>query len=250
MLNKIWSFIKSQASVLWHVIGGVVTGSILPSLAQSAIAGHMTTAGVVSTVVSGLVGAIVGYAQHSNNQLVAGAANQITPAVQSQIENFVTDKVTTAIANLGKKAGMVLVGLLLLAGVASAQPVEKSGWGINPEFSAPYMFGQDATGTFVSVPSFGVGADIGWKDYLVDGNDKAVKYSLGVVVSANLGQAQPVGPKSVLNGLIGGEAGYKGINFVVGNQVLGDPLTGPGGSRWLVYVGYDVSALFGGWTPF
>lgn len=244
-LKSVWAWVQSQASFVWHIIGGAVTGTILPSIYDSVATGTVTKAGVISTVVSGLIGALIGYAQHSNNQLVSGAASQITPDMQKAID----DKISAALANIGKKAGMILL-LLGMATACMAQPVEKTGWGINPEFSAPYMFGQDATGTFVSVPSFAVGADIGWKDYLVDGNDKAVKYSLGVVVSANLGQAQPGGPKSVLNGLIGGEAGYKGINFVVGNQALGDPLTGPGGSRWLVYVGYDVSSLFGGWTPF
>lgn len=129
--------------------------------------------------------------------------------------------------------------------------IETTGWGINPEFSAPYMFGQDANGTLVSIPSFGVGADIGYKDYLTDTNGfKAIKYSAGFVANANISQAQPSGPKSVLNGLLGGELGYKGINIVFGNQLLGDTLTGPDGSRWLFYVGYDATALLGDWTPF
>ncbi|MDE2099480.1 MAG: hypothetical protein KGL39_19670 [Patescibacteria group bacterium] len=143
---------------------------------------------------------------------------------------------------------LILVGSLLL--VSSVQAQEKQGWGINPQFSAPFMFGQNAQGTFVSVPSFGVGADIGWKDYLETNGEKSIKYSLGVVLNANLSQSQPTGPNSVLNGLLGLEGGYKGINLVFGNQILGDPLTGTGGSRWLVYIGYDVNALIGGWSLF
>lgn len=148
------------------------------------------------------------------------------------------------------KTGMLIFGMLLLSSAASAQTSEQTGWGVNPEFSAPFMFGQDSTGTFVSVPSFGVGADIGWKDIVITNGEKAVKYSAGLVLNGNISQAQPSGPKSVLNGLLGAEFGYKGINLVAGNQILGDPLTGPNGSRWLFYVGYDVSALLGNFTLF
>lgn len=235
MLNKIWEFIKSKASIIWHVIGGAVTGSILPSLAQTITAGgHLTTAGVVATVVSGVVGAVVGYAQHSN---VAGA-NLVTP----DVEKMVDDKITQAVMSIGKKAGMILL-MLGLASACFAQ--EQTGFGINPQFTTPFLFGQDSTGTFVSIPNFGIGADIGWKDFTVSGNDKIVKYSAGFVVMADVAQSQPTGPNSLLNGLVGVEGGYKGINLVFGNQLIGDPLTGPGGSRWLVYVGYDVSALIG-----
>lgn len=146
MFNEIWQFIKSQASVLWHVVGGVVTGSILPTLAQSAIAGHMTAAGAVSTVVSGLVGAIVGYAQHSNNQLVAQGAAQITPAIQSQIDNAVTDKVTSAIASLSKKAGMVLL-LFGFVSLASAQTIWKYNGGFNV---SSFKLSNEVDGLFLS----------------------------------------------------------------------------------------------------
>ncbi len=146
---------------------------------------------------------------------------------------------------------ILMVAILMLAGWANAQTTEKNGFGINPQFSAPYMFGEDSTGTLVSIPSFGVGADVGYKDYLIDPNGfKSIKYSAGFVLNANISQAQPTGPKSVLNGLLGGELGYKGINLVFGNQLLGDTLTGPNGSRWLFFIGYDATALFGDWTPF
>jgi hypothetical protein len=144
---------------------------------------------------------------------------------------------------------LFLTVILALVG-SGAFAQEQTGWGINPEFSAPYMFGQNANGTFVSLPSFGVGADIGWKDILTVNGEKTVKYSAGLVLNANITQAVPGVPDSILNGLIGAEAGFKGINLVAGNQVLGDPLTGPGGSRWLVYVGYDVTSLLGTWMTF
>jgi len=122
ILKGLWAnILKPSVSYLWHVIGGSVTGAILPTIYQSALDGHLTVASTVSTIVAGLVGALVGYGQHSNNQLVALGASQITPDMQKAIDQKVSDAITNAIQSKPQtpKAGMVLA----LLGLMSLTPV-------------------------------------------------------------------------------------------------------------------------------
>ncbi len=99
-LNQVWGWIKSGAGVLWHVVGGAVTGTIIPTLSQTMINGQLTKASLISTIVSGVIGAIIGAAQHSNNKVVANAANQITPASEATIDAKVTAAVSNAVAKI------------------------------------------------------------------------------------------------------------------------------------------------------
>ena len=245
VLGGIWSGMKICASFVWHYVGGAVMGGLVPVAVASIAAKHLVIPDGTVESIGSAVGLMWGAAQHSNNQEIAKASNLVSPA-----------QVSTLVQNELAKVGKIAVKMLFfaLALFALAAPLKaqttKTGWGINPQFAAPYMFGQDATGTFVSIPSFGMGADIGWKEFTVIGDQKSIKYSLGLVLSGNIAQAQPSGPKSVVNGMIGLEAGYKGIDLIFGNQALGDTLTGPGGSRWLISIGFDTSGLLGGWQPF
>jgi hypothetical protein len=92
--------INPAIGFIWHVVGGAVTGTILPTVGQSIMDGKFSPANATSTVISGLVLAIVGYAQHCNNQNVATLAATVTP---DQLAN-VDAKLVNAVTSLGKKS--------------------------------------------------------------------------------------------------------------------------------------------------
>jgi hypothetical protein len=151
------------------------------------------------------------------------------------------------------KAAMILLllgALFALSGSANAQTTEQTGWGINPSFAAPLQFGENASGNWIALPSFGLAADVGWKDIITTNGQMSIKKSLGLFFEGNISQAEPGTPSSLVNGVVGLEEGYNGINMMEGYQAIGDPLTGPGGSRILISVSYAVDQLLGNWLFF
>ncbi len=146
---------------------------------------------------------------------------------------------------------LLMIFILTLAGWANAQTTEKIGYGLNPSLALPpIQFGQNAQGKFIGIPSFSLGADIGYKDIVTNNGESTVKYSLGMIVEGNLSQPDPSTPDSLLNGCIGLEAGFKGLNLTCVYQVVGDQMTGPGGSPILTSIHYDLTELLGNWNWF
>lgn len=244
--------INPAIGLIWHVIGGAVTGGILPTLAQSALANGITKASVASTVVSGLIGAIVGYAQHSNNKAVASLAGQITPTIQNQIDQKVTDAVVKAVTPVAKVGLFLLV--LLTASVAMANPfgtvpaegVDVQGLALNLNFNAPTEFVQTAGNVYKLLPSAGFSLSWGWEDVFVTpngaGDDTEIQSGVGLCLQGNYG-TEAQGNNTVSNSVLGLQATYQGFNFMAGLQIAGDPLGGPGSSGVVFGASYALDAL-------
>lgn len=251
--------------VALHTIVGFITGGVAPivldRLQSSVSAGvPLTPNGIEATLISAVIGGVLmatyKIIDTSSNALVKQTLeNNITPAMLDSITSTVVQRIMSAQASAkttptttNTVKAMLLA--LMLVGVANAQTTEKNGFGINPSFSAPLQFVEMANGTWVALPSVGLAADIGWKDIITTNGQEGLKYSLGMVLEANIGQAVSGNPGSIANGVIGMEAGYKGINFILGYQGLGDPLAGPGGNRVVLSMTYSLDALIGNWNWF
>jgi len=93
-LGNLWNkTINPFIGDIWHVIGGAITGSVAPTLINSLLAGQLTKVGAISTIVSGISGALVGLAQSSNNKAVAQVANTLTPEQKADVDKKIIDKV-------------------------------------------------------------------------------------------------------------------------------------------------------------
>ena len=93
-LGNLWNkTINPFIGQVWHVVGGTITGAVAPTLINSLLAGQLTKVGAISTIVSGVTGALVGFFQHSNNQAVAQVANTLTPEQKADVDKKIIDKV-------------------------------------------------------------------------------------------------------------------------------------------------------------
>lgn len=100
--------IKPAIGAVWHVVGGAVIGAATPTLTmmgKQVLAGQPVdlkgaAVGIVGTAIGALIGAGVGWLQHSNNQTVAGLAGQITPDMQAQLDAQINAKVSAAIQSI------------------------------------------------------------------------------------------------------------------------------------------------------
>jgi hypothetical protein len=233
--------------ILWHVVGGAVTGSILPTLTQSALSGQITKSSLISTIVSGVIGAIVGYAQHSNNKAVATLANQITPAVEAQVDQKVTDAVNK-VAKISILFLVIFTASSAMAnpfGIVPADGVEMQGIALNLNLNGPAEYVQTAGNKYVLLPTAGFSLSLGWEDVFVTpngaGDDTEIQGGLGLTLQGNYGNT--VDNTTVTNSVLGLNLNYQGFSAIVGLQIAGESLGGPGSSGVVLGASYSLDSL-------
>lgn len=86
-------------SVAVHAVGGAVTGAVIPALSTYLTSGGtLTLGGIVPVAVGALVGAVIGAAKQSPNQVIASLASHVTPAQINQADQVITQKITEEVA--------------------------------------------------------------------------------------------------------------------------------------------------------
>lgn len=140
---------------------------------------------------------------------------------------------------------------LALAFIAGCSPVlaqEKTGWGINPNFVGPAQYVDTKSDGWVLLGNAGLGVVAGWMDVTTTNGVQSLNRGIGLVYEENIGQTSS--NQTVNNGILGLNFDYKGINAVVGFQVLGPSLGGSGSNGMIVGASYDVAPLIGNFVFF
>lgn len=242
-------------AVVWHAVIGFIGGwtalagpIILTRLQDSVSAGvplnaNAIEATVLSAVIGGILGAAYKWVDTSNNALLKSTVeNNITPAQLDGITSTVVQKLMDAkpTSGVSTKTGLFLLGFMLLGSGLMAQTVENTGWGINPNFVGPAQFVSTSNG-FVLLPNAGLAVEIGWEDVLSSGGINALQKSVGLVFEENFGIAENA--STVNNAVLGAGVDYKGVELVIGFQVMGPSLGGPGSNGFIMGASYSLDSL-------
>lgn len=142
------------------------------------------------------------------------------------------------------KAGLFLLAFLATASVGSAQVTEQKGWGVNPNLNLPIQFAENAAGDFIQLPVIGIMGEIGYKDVITANGIETVKYGVSLVAGGDIGPHSQT-QNQITDGVVGLKLEYMNMGLIGSYQLLGSPLSGPDGSRWIIGWAYDFASLIG-----
>lgn len=174
--------------------------------------------------------------------VVSGVLHAGEAYLTSQSQGTPTSSVPPA-----AKTSLIVLGLLFLSvGTANAQ--EKTGFGINPNFVGPAQYVDTKSNGWVLLGNAGLAVSAGWMDVTTTNGVQSLNRGIGLVFEENIGQT--TSNQTVNNGILGFNFDYKGINAVLGVQVQGTSLGGPGSNGLIVGASYDVAPLIGNFVFF
>lgn len=171
--------------------------------------------------------------------VVSGIVHGFEGWLNSQTKNTIASNQATA-----PKIGMVLfliAGFFALATSAFAQTVNQQKFDLNPNFVGPAQFVQTNNG-WMLLPNAGLSVSAVWENLqVVTANGISAQnllWSVGLCFEENFGMA--ANAQTVNNAVLGLCGDWKGYNGVIGFQIMGPSLGGPGSSGLVIGASYNL----------